>query len=151
MVKNVGAGSNHYFLLVNHMSLGSLPDYLNFNVPIYKIMVILFHPHRIVFKVTVKLLMPNNAMPYSTVRPLIIIIVIVIITMLGDIFPGSFSVIFYLTFLSFFFFFCTRVGLLQGIFIHWCVTPGHQVNRTMTQDSLLLSETIPVLRRGVGS
>lgn len=103
MVKNVGAGSNHYFLLVNHMSLGSLPDYLNFNVPIYKIMVILFHPHRIVFKVTVKLLMPNNAMPYSTVRPLIIII-IVIITMLGDIFPGSFSVIFYLTFLSFFFF-----------------------------------------------
>lgn len=119
MVKNVGAGSNHYFLLVNHMSLGSLPDYLNFNVPIYKIMVILFHPHRIVFKVTVKLLMPNNAMPYSTVRPLIIII-IVIITMLGDIFPGSFSVIFYLTFLSFFFFSvqgqdCYRVFSSTGV------------------------------------
>lgn len=60
MVRSVGAGSNLCFPLANHMSLGNLPDYLNLNTPAYKMMLIIFHPHRLVFNVKMKSLTPST-------------------------------------------------------------------------------------------
>lgn len=53
MVKSVGVGhsSNPYFPLTNHISLGNLPDNPGLRIPFCKMIMMIFHPHRTVFKV----------------------------------------------------------------------------------------------------
>lgn len=53
MGKTVGAGHslNPCFPLANHISLGNLSHYLGLSIPFSKMIIMIFHPHRTIFKV----------------------------------------------------------------------------------------------------